>query len=185
MSATFTAPCGHLGPVTVVVGADSMDPHGTGRWVACVTVDVIGGLQVRRNRSACTQAEARELLRRFHDEVRAGVVGAKGATLSGFLNEWLDQVLPTRRVSPARIAHLLRHHVEPVLGPTRLGRLRPEHVDSVLRSMAEVGIARSTIWLVRSVLALPLFHAESRDLVLRDTARLSAFLRLPSAKLGR
>ncbi len=146
------------------------------RWVACVTVESVGGKQLRRRRTARTQREAREALRDLHAEARAGVAGAKGQTVATFLDDWLANVLPARGVSAATIANystVVRVHVMPAIGTRRLDQLRPEHVDDLLRSMAEAGKARSTIRVVRSVLVLALAHAERRDLVLRNAARLS------------
>lgn len=146
------------------------------RWVACITLDVANGRQVRRKRSARTQAEARERLRELQRDARAGVVGAKGVTVGQFLDDWLVHVLPTRDVSPATTANygtVLRVHVYPAIGARKLDQLRPEHVDELLRSMAAEGKARSTIRVVRTVLVLALTHAERRDLVTRNAARLA------------
>lgn len=146
------------------------------RWVACITVDVVGGRQVRRKRSARTQAEARELLRELQHDTRAGVVGAKGATVASFLDDWLAHVLPARNVSPATIANystVVRVHIRPALGARKLDQLRPEHVDELLRQMAAAGKARGTIRVARTVLVLALGHAERRDLVRRNAARLA------------
>lgn len=153
------------------------------RWVACVTVESTGGRQVRRKRSARTQAEARDLLRQLLADTRAGVAGAKGATVASFLDDWLANVLPARKVSAATIANyttILLTHVYPALGTRRLDQLRPEHVDAVLRAMAEAGKARSTIRVARSVLVLALGHAERRDLVTRNAARLSVLPPAPT-----
>lgn len=146
------------------------------RWVACVTLDVVGSRQVRRKRSARTQAEARELLRDLQRDARAGVAGAKGATVAAFLDDWLEHVLPARNVSPATVANYttaVRVHILPALGARKLDQLRPEHVDALLRSMVVAGKARGTIRVVRTILVLALGHAERRDLVHRNAARLS------------
>lgn len=85
-------------------------------------------------------------------------------------------MLPARKVSPATVANysvVLRTHVYPAIGDRRLDQLRPEHVDELLRSMADSGKARGTIRVVRSVLVLALSHAERRDMVSRNVARLS------------
>lgn len=152
------------------------------RWVACVTIDSAGGRQVRRKRSARTQAEARELLRGLHAEVQAGVVGAKGASVATFLDDWLEHVLPARNVSPATLANystVLHVHVYPAIGTRKLEQLRAEHIDVMLRDMAEKGLARSTIRVARTVLVLALSHAERRDLVTRNAARLSVLPHAP------
>jgi len=146
------------------------------RWVACVTVESAGGKQVRRRRSARTQREAREALRDLHAEARAGVAGAKGQTVATFLDDWLANVLPARGVSAATIANystVVRVHIMPAIGTRRLDQLRPEHVEALLRDMADQGKARNTIMRARSILVMALSHAERRDLVMRNAARLS------------
>lgn len=151
------------------------------RWVASITVDSGGGRQVRRRRSARTQKEARELLRQLHDEARAGVIGGGGSTVASFLDGWLAHVLPARNVSHSTIANytlVLHKHVYPAIGTRKLDKLRAEHVDAMLRGMAGDGLARNTIMRARSVLQTALDHAERRDLVMRNAARLSV---LPAA----
>ena len=146
------------------------------RWVATITVDSTDGRQVRRKRSARTQAEARDLLRDLHAEHRAGVAGARGQTVAGYLDDWLTHVLPARGVSPAtasNYATVVATHIVPVLGNHRLDQLRAEHVEKMLRAMADAGEARSTVRLARTVLGMALAHAERRDLVLRNAARLA------------
>ena len=156
-------------------GEGSIYREGT-RWVAKVTVEVPGGRQVRRKRSARTQQEARDALRDLRREAAAGVAGAKGATVAQFLADWLTHVLPARGVAHVTVVNyetVLRVHVIPALGTVRLDKLRPEHVDGLLRTMAETGKARNTIMRARAVLMMALTHAERRDLVLRNVARLA------------
>lgn len=146
------------------------------RWVAKVTVEVASGRRVRRKRSARTQKEARDALRDLQREAAAGVAGARGATVAQFLDDWLAHLLPARGITPTTAKNyesVLRAHVIPALGTMRLDKLRAEQVDGLLRSMTQEGKARGTVRLVRTVLALALTHAERRDLVVRNVARLA------------
>lgn len=146
------------------------------RWVASVTVASGEGRQVRRKRMARTYAEARTKLRELQAEAEAGVVGAGRLTVAAYLEDWLAHVLPARAVSQAtaeNYATMIHHHIVPALGRIRLDQLRADDVDRLLRQMAAAGKARSTIRLARTVLVLALSHAERRDMVGRNAARLS------------
>ncbi|MGH9073866.1 MAG: tyrosine-type recombinase/integrase, partial [Acidimicrobiales bacterium] len=145
------------------------------RWVACIDLPAPGG-RVRRKRSARTYAEARAKLRELHEEARAGVAGAGRLSVAAYLDDWLANVLPARGVTVATTENystMIHHHVVPALGAIRLDRLRAEDVDGLLRDMAGAGKARSTIRLARTVLVLALTHAERRDMVARNAARLA------------
>ncbi len=94
--------------------------------------------------------------------------------VADYLTEWLTHVLPARGVSEAteeNYAIMVRCHI--TLGAIRLEQLRPDDVDRMLRGLAEAGKARSTIRLSRTVLAMALTHAERRNLVARNAARLA------------
>lgn len=146
------------------------------RWVASITLESDGKRQVRRKRFARTQAEARDKLRDLQAEARAGVIGAKGMTVAEFLKDWLANVLPARGVTPATIANysaVLNGHVIPCIGTKKLEQLRAEHVETALRKMADAGKSRNTMRVAKTVLAQALTHAERRDLVMRNAARLA------------
>jgi integrase len=146
------------------------------RWVACVTIATGEARQVRRKRTARTYAEARSKLRELQAEAKAGVVGVGRLTVGAYMDDWLVNVLPARDVSVATVenyATMIHKHIIPALGRTRLDQLRADEVDKLLRGMAAAGKARSTIRLARTVLVLALNHAERRDMVRRNVARLS------------
>ncbi|MGH9128943.1 MAG: site-specific integrase [Acidimicrobiales bacterium] len=145
-------------------------------WVACIDVAGADGHRHRRKRSARTYAEARVKLRELQAEATAGVAGTGKLTLGEYLGDWLAHVLPARGVSIAtteNYATMIRIHITPALGAIRLDQLRAEHVDGLLRNMADAGKAHSTMRLVRTVLVMALTHAERRDMVMRNAARLS------------
>jgi integrase len=151
------------------------------RWVASVTIDSTAGRQVRVKRVARTQVDARAKLKELQSRAAAGVAGSGRVTVKSFLEDWLEDVLPSRSLRPATVENYtwaIRHHIEPAIGSARLERLKADDVDKMLRDMAAAGKARSTIRLVRTVLVLALSHAERRDMVVRNVARLSI---LPAA----
>jgi integrase len=64
-------------------------------------------------------------------------------------------------------------YLRPALCPKRLAALTVDDVEALLRSMARRRLSRSSAVRVRAVLVLALTHAERRDLVLRNVARLA------------
>ena len=152
------------------------------RWVAVLELPAgPGGKRVRPKRKVRTKAEAIEALRQLRAQAAAGI-DASRVTVGAYLEDWLAHVLPartTRGGRPIAVATvenytvMVREHIAPALGRVRLDQLRPEHVDAMLRDMAAAGKARSTIRLARVVLAMALTHAERRNLVLRNAARLA------------
>lgn len=146
------------------------------RWVASITVASTTGRQARRRRSARTYTEARRLLRELTEQATAGVVGSGRTTLGDYLEDWLTHVLPARKPAPGTTDNYtwaVRHHVIPALGKVRLDQLRADDVDRLLRDIIGAGKARSTARIARTVLVMALEHAERRDLVPRNVARLS------------
>jgi len=145
------------------------------RWVASITVTSSSGRQVRRKRSARTQQQARSKLRELQEELRAGVSPGRW-TVGAYLEDWLTHVLPARNPAPGTTDNYtwaVRHHVIPALGAIRLDQLRADDVDRLLRDLIAAGKARSTARICRTVLVMALEHAERRDLVARNVARLS------------
>ncbi len=146
------------------------------RWVACIDVAGADGRRHRRKRSARTYGEARAKLRELQAEAAAGIAGNGKLTLGEYLEDWLSHVPPARGISVATTENyttMIRVHITPALGAIKLDQLRAEHVDRLLRQMADAGKAHSTVRLVRTVLVMALTHAERRDMVMRNAARLS------------
>lgn len=168
-----------------------MRSHGEGsiyrdgaRWVAAVSVEGPDGRARRRKRTARTQAEAREALRQLHEEARAGVAGSGRLTVGELLDDWLANALPARGVSPATTASYewAARHIGSGVGTIRVDRLRPEHVEVMLRSMVDAGMSRRSPTLVRGLLSQVLAHAERRGNVSRNVARLAVVPPAPTKR---
>ena len=159
-----------------------MRGHGEGsiyrdgnRWIAAISAEGPDGRTRRRKRTARTQAEAREALRQLHEEARAGVAGSGRLTVAELVDGWLSHVLPARNPSPATTENYewAAGHIRSGVGSIRVDRLRPEHVETMLRDLANAGKARSTIVRVHMVLSLVLAHAERRGAIARNVAKLA------------
>jgi len=98
-------------------------------------------------------------------------------TLGDFLEHWLAEVLPARsRVQAKSTVTNYRWaagHAIKGLGRHRLNELTPEDVETLLRHLADEGMARNSVMRVRSVLVMALKHAQRREIVARNVAELS------------
>jgi hypothetical protein len=60
------------------------------------------------------------------------------------------------------------------LGSHRLAKLTPDHVDDLLEARASRGMARNSLRRIRAVLVMALDHADRRERVRRNVARLTS-----------
>jgi integrase len=68
----------------------------------------------------------------------------------------------------------IRCHLVPGLGAHRLAKLTPDHVDDLLEARAARGMAKNSLRRIRAVLVTALDHADRRELVRRNVARLTS-----------
>ena len=158
-----------------------------GRWVAEVYLGSgADGRRVRRKAYAETEAEAKTALRRLLAEAEQGRPGEKGETVAEYLERWVAEVLPARRVGQGTIddyAWAVRKHLVPLLGKRRLAELSAEDVDGALRRLVAQGLGRNSVRIVRMVLGVALAHAERRGLVEKNVARLAIIPATAKAKV--
>ena len=143
-----------------------------GRWVAEVYLGSgADGRRVRRKAYAKTEAEAKTALRRLLAEAEQGRPGEKGETVAEYLERWVAEVLPARRVGQGTIddyAWAVRKHLVPLLGKRR---------------RVAQGLGRNSVRIVRTVLGVALAHAEQRGLVEKNVARLAIIPATAKAKV--
>ncbi len=156
-------------------GTGSIYQDASGRWRGTV-VDNDGR---RRYLSGRTQADVVAKMKDAQRKVDDGLpLGDQTSTVGEYLERWLTDVAPARsRVKSTntldQYAWAIRHHLVPSLGRIKLRALTADHVERMLRRKATDGMARSSIVRLRAVLVLALTHAERRDLVTRNVARLA------------
>jgi integrase len=162
-------------------GEGSIFKNRYGTYTAVLTVDVVNGKQIRRQKSARTATEARSHLRSMIKDRDANIRGSGNVTVETYLRDWVKHSLPSRRsgskpISDRTISNyqtILDVHVIPALGSRRLDRLEPQHVDQMLQAMAKDGKARNTVARARSVLSMALDRAVTRGEIPRNPARLA------------
>lgn len=150
------------------------------RWVGTVDLGHDGtGKRRRAKVTGRTKTEVRDKLRALQHQAEAGLpVGDGAVTFGSYLDRWLTDVLPARaKVRSTNTVDNYRwaveRHLKPALGAKRLRALTPEDVETLLRRLADDGMARNSVMRVRSVAVMALKHAQRRDLVARNAAELA------------
>lgn len=147
-------------------GQGSVIRRRDGRWVARLTL----WDGTRREAYRPTPEAAREALRGMLDERRAGVVGTN-ASLGEYLDVWLADVQPT--VAPATYkqhASIVKLHLRPALGRTKLRDLT---VADVRRYLHRSKLHPQTVAHHRATLRRALADAVREGLVMRNVAALA------------
>jgi integrase len=154
--------------------------EGRDRWVGRLDLEPDPATGNRRRRTVIgrTRAEVLRKLDAIKAEQKAGVSSDGSLTFGQFLERWLSDVLPARsrvksRNTQDNYGWAVERHLSPALGQVKLSQLTPEHVEGLLRSMAERGLRRNTIGRVRSVAVMALRHGQRRSLVVRNAAELA------------
>ena len=119
-----------------------------GRYIVNVTVENPDGTKRRVYFYGRTQAEAKRQADAARERVaQGGPVRDDTRSVSAWLTEWRETFLQAsdRAASTKSLyAGLTKRHVEPVIGRTPLGQVRPSDVTRVLLAMERGGSAAST-----------------------------------------
>jgi integrase len=148
-------------------GEGTIRQRADGRWEGQLSLP--GGK--RKSVYGKTKKEARDALRAALKKLDEGIDrGAPAQTLGEFLERWLaDTVRP--RLAPKThktYRELMRCHVIPSLGKTRLDRLTAPQVAALLREKGDEGLSPTTVNHIRSVLRNALNRALKWNLIVRN-----------------
>ena len=136
-----------------------------GRWSAQLTVE---GRRICFTGS--TQREAQDWLMMTRNQVESGLTaaGAK-ATLRVFLSEWLATINTSLRPKTwGQYSQVVRQHILPELGKTKLKDLRPDQIQSFYNRKMEAGTSPSTVRIIHAVLHKALGDALRWGLIPRN-----------------
>jgi integrase len=148
-----------------------------GRWHAWVTVGTKpNGRPDQRHISRPTKAETEDAADDLLDAARAGQTTKTGRkpTVQEWLTTYLDTVAP-RSCNPGTVYDYrskMRNWVYPEVGPLRIDRLTPEHLDAIYLKMDRAGKAGSHALKVHRILSRALKVALRRGIVPRNVAEL-------------
>lgn len=143
-----------------------------GRWTAAVTVP---GTGKRRYVYGATRREVREQLTKLMADIQRGIpVHADKQTVQEYLDAWLEhskrgKVRPT---TYTRISGIVRNHINPRIGHTRLQALTPQQVEQLLNDARAAGLSSRTVQYLHAVLRNALNQAVRWGLVPRNVASL-------------
>jgi len=149
--------------------AGSIKARGENSWR--ITYDVgrdEAGRRVRRTETLRgSYKDAEQRLTKLLSQRDQGIdVEPHRLTLDQYLARWLDnhQVAPQSRV---RYAQLIRRHIKPTLGGTKLTTLKPLHIQELL-TLAERSVSASTANDVFTLLNMALAQAVRWELLARN-----------------
>lgn len=127
----------------------------------------------RKTLVAKTRAEAfKRLTEALQARQDGTLVTAPNQSVASFLNMWLEQVVkPSRRQGTYRgYEQLVRVHLVPTLGKTRLDKLAPPQVQALLNQKIDEGLSPRTVQYLRAVLRSALNEAIRWNLLRRNVA---------------
>jgi integrase len=161
-----------------------------------------GSIYQREGRSgwyaAVTHAGRRKILRgdTRHDVARqldaalvarerGQLVTAPSQTLEAYLSTWLEQVVKQSVRPRTYVSYegVVRLHVVPTLGRTRLDRLAPAQVQELLNIKLAAGLSPRSVDYIRQVLKTALGKAVKWGLIVRNAAQLADGPRVESREV--
>ena len=110
-----------------------------GRWTAVIHLGYEGA---RRRRKAIYGKTRQEVARKLTAALRAREQGlpqpAERLTVAAFLAGWLETVQPSVRAKTFQTySYLIRLHIVPTLGRTRLARLEPQRLQQLYKDLSQ------------------------------------------------
>jgi integrase len=146
----------------------SITKRSDGRWEARVTLP--GGK--RKSFYAKTRQEvARRLAEVLRDRDRGLPIVGERQTTAQFLTSWLGIVQSTIGLGTWKTyEEIVRLHLVPTLGAVPLGKLTPQHVQTLYAQKLDAGLSTTTVHHIHAVLHRALESAVALDLVVRNVA---------------
>src|ERR1700730_15337760 len=157
----------HNGP-----GQGSVYHRSDGRWSATVS----DGNRHRKVYYAATEREVRRKLNLALREQAAGLpLPDDRLTVAAFLNRWLEETAKPSVRPKTYLGYrgVVRDHLLPELGRTRLAKLTPADVQRLIGAKLAEGHAPRYVGYMRTVLRIALGKALKWDLVRRNVAALT------------
>lgn len=114
----------------------------------------------------------RKLAAAVHAQDTGTFTDARGITVGGFLDQWLDDVVKpsVRQWTYMGYEVHVRLHINPVLGRIALDRLTPMQVQTLLNAKLKEGLSAKSVRGVRATLRAALNHAVRWGLISRNAA---------------
>jgi integrase len=140
-------------------------------WIAQITLPD----GKRRRKRSKSQKVVRDWLLSQRDSVRDGlVVSDEKITVGQFIDRYIADVA-THTLKPKTLQeykYLIRLHIKPALGSTRLAKLTPIHVQRFYSEKLNSGLSKRTVQFMHSVLHKALEQALKWGMVVRNVSDL-------------
>ena len=120
------------------------------------------GKRQRKLVYAATASAVREKMTQLLRDRDLGMLPETGTspTIAAFLEGWLTSVKASLRVrSFERYDSIIKRHLAPVIGRTKLEKLTPAHVQSLLDAKLATGLSPRSVLAIRIVLGAALKQA--------------------------
>lgn len=137
-----------------------------GRWVGVVDLGWVAGKRVRKTVTAPTLKELRPKFKALQRQVDSGVAD-ENMTVEQWMEKWLRDVAGEKnRPSTLRTYGMyIEKWINPHVGKVRLGKLRPDHVRTMLAAMRDADKSNATRRQVLAILRRALAVAENDQLI--------------------
>jgi integrase len=157
-------------------GEGSIFQRSDGRWAAQIDLGRRNGMRLRKYLYGTTAAEVQvQLLKARSDKADGLPVKVERQTVAQYLERWLIECakLSTRPRTFERYEQLIRLHIVPEIGATRLEKLAPGDVQRLLNLKHAGGLSPKSVRHIRAVLTVALNRALRWGLVGRNVAALT------------
>jgi integrase len=146
-----------------------------GRWSAIVSLGWADGKRQRKTIYGRTRAAVADELTTLLGERKAGLtLQSRDATIEQYLEQWLENVRNSIRPRTfEKFESVVRLHIVPDLGKTRLVRLMPDAVQALLNRKVDAGASPQSVRHIRMVLGLALKQALASGVLVRNVAALT------------
>jgi integrase len=157
-------------------GEGSVHRRKGGGWVATLHLGYADGKRVRRSFYTRTKALALARLDEAKAEIARGLPVGGRRRLDEWLSYWLREIAQPRVRTRTYLGYesIIRNHLIPQLGRSRLRDLTPEHVRRFQREQLGRGLGPRAIQHQHAVLRMALRSAEAEGEVARNVARIVA-----------
>ena len=133
-----------------------------GRWQAQVTIK-----GKRITKTFPTQGKCRQWIREINKQKEKGLtISSSRTTYGGFLQRWLEDIKASVRPKTLyQYGGIVRNHILPALGETKLMDLNPEIIQRLYTSKRKQGVGSRTISLIHAVIHRSLEMAKKQGMI--------------------
>lgn len=152
-------------------GEGSIYKRSDGKWVGALNLGWRDGRRQRKTIYGRTRREVQDKVTKLnHDHSRGLPITDDRRPVADFLRVWLDEVVePTTRPRTSEsYRNTVENHLIPALGTLPLSRLRPAHVQRMLRNGLDAGLSPRTVQYNWQVLRRALKVAVGWGLLVRN-----------------